>query len=211
VPRIANTAQDTVRFGGVALLTRPAVWLLHCLLGRPRDSALAILVASAVSAIVINSLFLQRGPHPAPIFAQNPQPVTTERQRDREVRRVNGEQPIVQTQRPLMPDELTGALAPVLPRQRPPEAPPKPQQGAARTVPAHKDSIAEILAPAQQLTAIQRDLSNFGYGQITPNGVLGPDTRAAIERFERDRHLPVTGQVSERLVRELAAMTGRPL
>jgi hypothetical protein len=32
-----------------------------------------------------------------------------------------------------------------------------------------------------------------------------------IERFERDRKMPVTGQVSERLVRELAAQTGRPL
>ena len=36
-------------------------------------------------------------------------------------------------------------------------------------------------------------------------------TRAAIEKFERDRGLPVTGQISDRLVRELAAMTGRPL
>jgi peptidoglycan hydrolase-like protein with peptidoglycan-binding domain len=58
---------------------------------------------------------------------------------------------------------------------------------------------------------VQRALSSFGYGQIAANGVLGPETRAAIERFERDHRMPVTGQVSERLVRELSAMTGRPL
>jgi hypothetical protein len=33
----------------------------------------------------------------------------------------------------------------------------------------------------------------------------------AIERFERERKLPVTGQLSANVIRELAAMTGRPL
>ena len=47
--------------------------------------------------------------------------------------------------------------------------------------------------------------------QIKATGVYDPETRSAIEKFERDRRLPVTGQLSDRLVRELAAMTGRPL
>ena len=38
-----------------------------------------------------------------------------------------------------------------------------------------------------------------------------PQTRAAIEQFERARRRPVTGHVTEQLVRDLAAMTGRPL
>jgi hypothetical protein len=33
----------------------------------------------------------------------------------------------------------------------------------------------------------------------------------AIEKFERDRNLPVTGKISDRFVRELSSMTGRPL
>jgi len=41
--------------------------------------------------------------------------------------------------------------------------------------------------------------------------MVGPDTKDAIEKFERERKLPVTGQVSERLVRELATITGRPI
>ena len=77
--------------------------------------------------------------------------------------------------------------------------------------PARNDPIAKLLAPSKKLLAIQRALSDFGYGQIKPTGIYDPDTRAAIEKFERDRKLPVTGQVSETLVRELSAMTGRPL
>ena len=61
------------------------------------------------------------------------------------------------------------------------------------------------------MLAIQRALADFGYGQIKPTGVYDPATQAAIEKFERDRKLPVTGQISDQLVRELAAMTGRPL
>ena len=40
---------------------------------------------------------------------------------------------------------------------------------------------------------------------------MGSDTQAAIQKFERDRKIPVTGQMSDRLVRELVAMTGRPI
>jgi hypothetical protein len=40
---------------------------------------------------------------------------------------------------------------------------------------------------------------------------MDAETQAAIEKFERERKLPITGQASERVVRELAAMTGRPL
>ena len=59
--------------------------------------------------------------------------------------------------------------------------------------------------------ALQRALTEFGYGQIAPTGIFDPNTKAAIERFERERNLPVTGQPSSRVTRELAAITGRPL
>ena len=73
------------------------------------------------------------------------------------------------------------------------------------------DPIAKLIAPSKRVAAVQRALADFGYGQIKPTGVFDPDTRAAIEKFERDRRLPVTGQITDRFVRELAAMTGRPL
>jgi hypothetical protein len=46
---------------------------------------------------------------------------------------------------------------------------------------------------------------------LKPTGTIGADTQAAISKFERDRKLPVTGQMSDRLVKELTAMTGRPI
>ena len=64
---------------------------------------------------------------------------------------------------------------------------------------------------SKRVLAMQRALAEYGYGQIKPSGVVDADTKAAIERFERERRLPVTGQVSERVARELASVTGRPL
>ena len=58
---------------------------------------------------------------------------------------------------------------------------------------------------------MQRALAEFGYGQINPSGIIDGETQAAIEKFERERKLPITGQISHRVVRELAAITGRPL
>jgi peptidoglycan hydrolase-like protein with peptidoglycan-binding domain len=74
-----------------------------------------------------------------------------------------------------------------------------------------EDAITGVLNSARQVIAIQRALSEYGYGPLKPTGVHDPDTRAAIERFERDRKLPVTGQISERVTRELVALIGHPL
>src|SRR5450432_4390820 len=49
--------------------------LFGVVLRNPRDSMCALAVTAAVSAIVANGLFLQSGPHPAPIFAIRPLPV----------------------------------------------------------------------------------------------------------------------------------------
>jgi peptidoglycan hydrolase-like protein with peptidoglycan-binding domain len=61
---------------------------------------------------------------------------------------------------------------------------------------------------AKHVAAVQRVLTEYGYAQLKPTGILGPDTKAAIEKFERERKLPVTGQVSDHLVRELYVATG---
>jgi len=89
--------------------------------------------------------------------------------------------------------------------QQPP-APP-----AAGTVNGKRGNAASAAAPSKRVVAVQRALADFGYGQLAATGIADPPTRTAIERFERERKLPVTGQVSDRLVRELAAITGRPL
>jgi peptidoglycan hydrolase-like protein with peptidoglycan-binding domain len=73
------------------------------------------------------------------------------------------------------------------------------------------DPIAELIAPPQRVIAVQRALNDYGYGPLKMTGQFGAETVSAIQKFERDRKLPVTGQISPRLLRELAALTGRPL
>jgi hypothetical protein len=58
---------------------------------------------------------------------------------------------------------------------------------------------------------VQRILTEHGYGRLKTSGIVDDATSAAIEKFERERQLPVTGQVSDRLVTELAVMTGHPI
>jgi peptidoglycan hydrolase-like protein with peptidoglycan-binding domain len=82
---------------------------------------------------------------------------------------------------------------------------------AARSAAVVNDVAAERPTPSKRVIAMQRVLSEFGYGQIKPTGLIDPETQAAIEKFERERKLPVTGQPSERVMREMTAMTGRPL
>jgi peptidoglycan hydrolase-like protein with peptidoglycan-binding domain len=77
-------------------------------------------------------------------------------------------------------------------------------QAPAATVPA-----APQVDP--RLQSVQRALARLGYGPIRPDGRPGSATRAAVQRFERDRNLPVTGEISSRLVRELAAVSGMPI
>jgi peptidoglycan hydrolase-like protein with peptidoglycan-binding domain len=91
----------------------------------------------------------------------------------------------------------------------------KQPRGAAgpigRSPQTRPDPISEVLAPSQRVLALQRALADYGFGQIKPTGVVDHETQAAIEKFERERKLPVTGQPSERVARELGSITGRPL
>jgi peptidoglycan hydrolase-like protein with peptidoglycan-binding domain len=74
-----------------------------------------------------------------------------------------------------------------------------------------RNDAADRPAPSKRVIALQRALADFGYGQIKPSGIVDAETQVAIEKFERERKLPVTGQPSDRVMREMTAMTGRPL
>ncbi|GIQ73756.1 peptidoglycan-binding domain-containing protein [Bradyrhizobium sp. RD5-C2] len=68
------------------------------------------------------------------------------------------------------------------------------------------------LSPAgKRIAAVQRTLTEYGYGQLKPTGTIGADTQHAIAKFERARKLPVTGQMSDRLVHELSTMIGHAI
>jgi hypothetical protein len=70
---------------------------------------------------------------------------------------------------------------------------------------------SDLITSSHRVAWVQRALTEYGFGQLKPTGTVGSDTQAAIQKFERDRKLPVTGQMSDRLVRELTTMTGRPI
>ena len=210
----------------------------------PREFVGIVMATLAIFAIVTNALFLQKGPHPAPIFATRPllqheavlPPRLQPAQSTTAIDTSNQAKLVGNIQRELSrkgfydgpTDGIWGAKTDAAVRdflqvaglKTNPEASDallravttsniKPPNTAA--VPAAADPIAKLIAPSKRVAAVQRALSDFGYGQIKPSGVYDPDTRAAIEKFERDRRLPVTGQITDRFVRDLAAMTGRPL
>jgi peptidoglycan hydrolase-like protein with peptidoglycan-binding domain len=85
--------------------------------------------------------------------------------------------------------------------------PPAPQELAA----AGNDPIGQLIGLSSRIMAVQRALSDYGYGQLKPTGILDQPTSIAIEKFQREHGLPINGRVSERLMNELAAMVGHPL
>lgn len=213
----------------------------------PREFVGIVMTVMATLAIFVNALFLQRGPHPAPIFATQPAmaqespaavprpsvvepaaPVTVARAPvqiigdiQRELNRkgyydgaVDGiwgaktdaaARDFVQATGLKIDVDASESLLHAIVLSAPKA------KSALAAAPIRNDPIAELISPSKQVLAVQRALADFGYGQIKPTGVYDTATQAAIEKFERDRKLPVTGQISEQLVRELAAMTGRPL
>ena len=159
-------------------------------LRNPRDSMFALALIAAITAIVANSLYLQPGRHPAPIFAIRPLPV------------LSGEASGTVAQTPRRRSEPVQNNDPVpLPRPR------------AQSVPAgsRPDTSADVVNPLRQLSAVQRILNEFGYGPIRVSGVLDDNTREGIARFERDHNLPVTGQNTPRLRHAISMATGRSL
>jgi peptidoglycan hydrolase-like protein with peptidoglycan-binding domain len=58
------------------------------------------------------------------------------------------------------------------------------------------------------VVAVQRALTRLGYGPLKDDGHFGPGTRAALDRFERDRKLPARGDNPTRVLRELAQASG---
>jgi peptidoglycan hydrolase-like protein with peptidoglycan-binding domain len=109
------------------------------------------------------------------------------------------------------PAKPAKAAAPAVAAAPAPAArPPMPVRNDVPRTDARAD-VPERPAPSKRVIALQRALADFGYGQIKPSGFVDAETQAAIEKFERERRLPVTGQASDRVLREMTAMTGRPL
>lgn len=205
--------------------------VMRALLHSPKDMVAGLLAAAAICAILANALFLQAGRHPSPMFGS----VVTLPASQAAVSPLPRPRPVELILRPggaeppeIRPVEVRGAdPKPIEIRSADPRGDSKnpdplanlvvKSTGAPTAAPAN---VARPPAPipataqsagARRVASVQRALTQYGYGQLKPTGAVGSDTQAAISKFERDRKLPVTGQMSDRLVKELTAMIGHPI
>ena len=211
--------------------------VMRILLHSPKDMIAGLLAAAAICAIVANALFLQAGSHPSPMFGSvvtlpapqaavvsplpRPRPVEITRPVDSdppEIRpvEVRGAEPKhveIKSAEPKNNDSRNNdsknadAMTNLVVKSTgAPAAAPSNVVRPPAPIPTNGQS-----AGARRVAAVQRALTQYGYGQLKPTGAVGADTQAAISKFERDRKLPVTGQMSDRLVKELTAMIGHPI
>jgi hypothetical protein len=206
--------------------------VMRILLHSPKDMIAGALAFAAVTAIIANALFLQAGRHPSPMFgsvaaipavelaAASPLP----RPRPVEADAAVPEPRVIE----LRPVERLAEPKPPEPKAAEPKAadplanlvktttgaPPAAHPNVPRPpAPIPPSSRADMIASSgsRRVAAVQRALTKYGYGQLQPTGTVGSDTQAAIQKFERARKMPVTGQISDRLVHELTAMIGEPI
>jgi hypothetical protein len=205
--------------------------VLRILLHSPKDTVAGVLAFAAIAAIVANALFLQAGPHPSPMFgsivtmpvpAQAPaSPLPRPRPAEATKSEAAPPEPKVPEPRvvelkaaepkaadPKAADPLTNLVKATSAAPQATSSIPRPP--AAIPVSSRSDSM---LGPggSRRVAAVQRALTEYGYGQLKPTGTVGSDTQAAIVKFERERKIPATGQMNERLVRELSAMIGHSI
>nr|WP_276512610.1 peptidoglycan-binding domain-containing protein [Methylopila capsulata] len=110
-------------------------------------------------------------------------------------------------------DRVLAALL-IAPAKPAPAPAAKPSAALRTPVPAPAPSptvTGSTSVASPKLMAVQRALSKLGYGPVASDGKMGAATRNALQEFERDRKLPVTGEPNPQTLRQLQAVFGAPL
>ena len=71
--------------------------------------------------------------------------------------------------------------------------------------PVTPGTAQDLAVTTQEVREIQQHLAAQGYNPGAADGVMGPSTRGAIEAFQRDNNLSVTGEPSFSLLDTLRA------
>lgn len=205
--------------------------VMRVLLHSPKDTLAGLVAAGAIGAIVANALFLQTGRHPAPMFGtviNLPAPSSLSLANP-----LPRPRPVGADTSPLEPKATEFRVEPK-PAEKVPEKPAETTASTPRsgdpmtnlvikaTTPTPSPSAVAVARPpapipmqqsptARRLAGVQRALSEYGYGNLKITGAMSSETQSAIQTFERQHKMPVTGQVSDRLLRELAAAIGHPI
>lgn len=180
---------------------KTTAWLRLAAKRRPATVIFIGFVAVTAVGIPLNALYLQDRRHPAPLFRMNalaPEPTGAP-----QVHAVPAQPPLP----PLRPEAV--AQSPAQPAK-----PAAAKSDVARSSEKTRDPIGALLegrpkhdeGGASVLSA-QRALVKLGY-VLRPDGVLGGATRQAIEKFERDAGLPVRGDLTPKIIRQLHARAG---
>ncbi|MFN3889003.1 MAG: peptidoglycan-binding domain-containing protein [Beijerinckiaceae bacterium] len=237
--RIEPTVSRVPQMQGGSLESPPVlIRFLRASIRQPLRTLVALAGAAVAVSFVANVLFMQTGPHPAPLFAGQDAaraPAGESKQSAATALPQESAAPRVVRSVPLTPEpETLPPIPPSAPRSAPPSvlsAPPakpsEPPKAAAKQL--DFDPIAQFLktgvasAPAttastnaaspaetKRVLAAQRALSKLGQ-KIEADGLMGPGTRAAIQKFERDNKLPVTGELNPRTVKALSARASIPI
>jgi hypothetical protein len=243
-----------VRNAGIERVPGRAARVGAMIVRYPREFVGLAMATIATGWIFTNALFLQKGPHPAPIFLAP----------------LRQSVPLAPPRPASVPLAASGHTAPVVPANEAPhpvaiadiqralgkrglydgavdgvwgtktdaavraflqtsgsKLAPQPNDALLRAIEAapakhsertpRSDAIATLIGvstrglpmPNGRIRAVQQALAAFAYGPVAPTGVEDQETREAIARFEQSRGLPVDGRIGERVLRELATLTGR--
>jgi hypothetical protein len=196
-------------------------------LWRYRTPALGgVLLVALLGLIVVNAMFLQHGRHPAPLFGSTlklepPRPPVRPSTLDTLLKERMPGLPL----QPVKPAPEAAFAAPVAteaedaPAAAPPAAPPATPRASAAPANKSHDIIGSLIengravphsAAGKSVVAAQRALRKLG-AAVKPDGDYGAATRKAVETFQRDNHLPVTGELNAATRRQLAARSGMPV
>jgi Putative peptidoglycan binding domain. len=183
-------------------------YLKSLLLHRPGRTLGVVIAGGFAITVAVNALVMQPRPHPAPLFTARQKPV-----------------PVVAAPpaRPAPPPsaaaggDLASATGATEAEPLPPSRPSALTQhlmeasGEVKPRPRPADPIGDLIRSSlggdRAVLDAQRALAKLGYN-VTPDGLWGPQTRQAIEQFERDRGLPVAGELTEKMRSLLAAAAG---
>lgn len=150
-------------------------------------------IMAVASIIVFNAVARQVGEHPAPMGTPHKK--------------------IVKSQTPIID---TGRLKRrTLDHKRFTAVRPKPKPNAkgdvigkllAKGKPANKTKVASkaTLEAQKKIRFVQSRLTKLGYDTGPVDGLMGQKTRDAIKKFENARKIPVTGEVSGKLLEALS-------
>ena len=201
---LSRAARGTSRRRAVLALAL----LRRVLPARARGWAVAALMAM-MAGIIVNALTLQHARHPSPFFTVSPPMAPLAAKNSAEPASRPPFTPVAAKNSPEPASSLSES-----PATAPPAPPPRPAGLGAATesvpLPRTADPIADIIRAggnkdSQRLIATaQNALVKLGYPIKT--GAPGADTAAALRDFEKARGLPISTEVTPRLVKLLNAV-----